>query len=497
MSNADQPYLLVSQQSGGCVARGRAQFSFGYNQSGKGERSSFSAFWGWDGETLTVSGDRYGIVPFFYSVWGSSFAISNSIDQLLELGAPRDLNTVGVATFFQLGYYIGDNTPFKHIHALAPGAQLEWKAGALTASSKKPDVGRFEGDRNEALDAYIETFSASMKGLTPNGRVAVPLSGGRDSRHILLELNKQDRLPDHCLTTEHQPPRRNEDMRIARLLAADVGVKHVALQQSSNWLAGEQLKNSLTNYCSHEHGWLLPIARHLASSADSFFDGLAGDTLSQQSAYTPEDHDLYAEGRLAELAEGLLAGRRSLWVPSTQEVTLRREFQSSHTSDDLAHELVAELSLYSDLPNPLAAYHFGNRTRRAMALAPLGMLSQDAAAYLPYIEQPVFDHLMSCPAHFVKDLTFHSDAIERGYPEYSHVPYEGVATGDVGKSGYWRKLSVSLALMLLQEGRTGMLNRRKLLPRLLYNALKLESIPIWFHPNMVVCIAQLGAKAKL
>src|SRR5947209_19785427 len=76
------------------------------------------AGWSWDGAVLRAWNDRYGILPLYYSTHGEDIALSTSILRLLAEGASPELNYSGLAVFLRLGAFLGEDTPFRDIHAL-------------------------------------------------------------------------------------------------------------------------------------------------------------------------------------------------------------------------------------------------------------------------------------------------------------------------------------------------------------------------------------------
>ncbi|MGH8283218.1 MAG: asparagine synthetase B family protein, partial [Gammaproteobacteria bacterium] len=117
------------------------------------------AKWEWGGARLIVRNDRYGFYPLFYYCRDGEIGVSPSISRLVDAGAPIGFDYAALAVFLRLGYFIGEDTPFKHIRALPPGATLEWD-GAIKLSSDGYAVGKpcTAISRDQAMDAYIALF---------------------------------------------------------------------------------------------------------------------------------------------------------------------------------------------------------------------------------------------------------------------------------------------------------------------------------------------------
>jgi hypothetical protein len=68
-----------------------------------------------------------------------------------------------------------------------------------------------------------------------------------------------------------------------------------------------------------------------------------------------------------------------------------------------------------------ASFLFWNRTRRTASLVPFGILL-GLDTQVPYVDYAVFDFLVSLPLEMTWDQKFHSDAIQRAFPDL-RVPY--------------------------------------------------------------------------
>src|SRR4051812_6567559 len=99
----------VQLRAGLPVSRGTPHFFRGHKVSrGPGlEPDGIFASWQWDGATVTVSNDRYGIAPLFYWCDREQFGVSPSILALVAQGAPTRLDQTAIDTFLRLGFFLG------------------------------------------------------------------------------------------------------------------------------------------------------------------------------------------------------------------------------------------------------------------------------------------------------------------------------------------------------------------------------------------------------
>jgi asparagine synthase (glutamine-hydrolysing) len=409
------PFFFAQKNGDEFVIRGQPTCQFGHRlPSGRAPvPDGVFAGWNWDGRALDVEHDRYGLYPLFYYRRAGDFAISPSLVTLLREGAAPDVDESALAVFLQLGFFIDDQTPFEHIKAVPPNLRFMWD-GDLEIREHRDLGGRQDVSRAEAVQIYAELFRQAVRRRAPSGRVVLPLSGGRDSRHILLELCEAGIRPESCVTAIRYG-RGNNDVDVAGMLARSFGLAHVVLERAPR-LHAELQKNLATSFCADEHAWLMPLAEHLNGHPVAIYDGIAGDVLSASLFQKPAWLELYRAGRFVELAKTLVGKRRD------GIVALRRA-DARRLADEALERIAVELRRYGDATNPCTMFFFWNRTRREIALAPFGVLAGVETCFCPYLDHELYDFLTSLPPEITLDRTFHTDTIALAHPSAQNVPY--------------------------------------------------------------------------
>ena len=425
------------------------------------------ATWHWDGRQLVLQNDRFGFFPVYYAELPDGFAVSTSALELLRAGASRQLDDAAIAVFLRLGNYIGDDTPFAAVRVLPPGTTLRWSDGKLSLTSTCSELPRERSSltRQQAVDSYGKVFQSVVEDMLPDpaDRMCVPLSAGRDSRHIVYALARAGRLPQMVLTAESPPPRPSTDAKVAAEITAEMGLPHQVIRQSSDRFADEIEKDLLTCFCADEHAQMLPVARWLQqSNVDVSWDGIAGDIFSCGVYNDSRMLDQFRQGQLGELSEWLLDAEGYMPGYLTPEALKRwnRDLAIQHLSK--------ELGRYADLPNPAAPFFFYNRVRRELALSPYGILNQSTHILAPYLSHRVFDLLINLPFEFFGGRQFHSEAIDQFYPELPQKPYHSTTSGNVNErySRIWRFANRFGRMALSGSEADSCIQRRFLLPRL-------------------------------
>lgn len=417
LADGSAPFFCARKDLDGVTVRGQLSCELGHRLPSRSQAVPDGVFggWRWDGRALRVEHDRYGFYPLFYYSHAGEFAISPSLVTLLHEGAPIDIDADALAVFLHLGFFIGNDTPFEHIKVVPPNVRFVWDGG-LDVEERRELGGRLEISRAEAVGAYAELFRHAVRKREPDGEVVVPLSGGRDSRHILLELCEEGHRPAFCITAERYGPG-NDDVEVARALAGVLGLKHVVAPRLPR-LEAELRKNLATSFCADEHAWLMPLADHLNESGAAIYDGIGGDVLSASLFQKPAWLALYRAGRLGDLAGALIARRQE-----AMGAVVQPEFRARRGSQATLERIVAELERYTDAANPSTMFFFWNRTRREIALAPFGVLGGVETCFCPYLDHELFDFLASLPPEVTIDRSFHTETIERAHPTAARLSY--------------------------------------------------------------------------
>jgi len=495
-----RPYLGLQWRPDGVLVHGQAECSLGRCLgSDEGDEGVFLK-WRWDGQRLTVRNDRFGVYPLFYSAVGDEIWLSPSLAAVLRGNSARRPNAAALAVLHRLGHFLGEDTPFEDVHFLPPGATLVWEAGRLDLQSRgiAPRlVQELPSDFDGAIARYGALFAAAVSKRLPHAEVfTVPLSGGRDSRHILLELVRQGARPQACLTVKYRPPATNEDARIAGLLCGRLGLTHRVIDKPASFFQAVRKDIQLTSYCGGGHGWSMPLAAELARTASLSYDGLAGDILSAGHMQDVRKAQLFQANQLRELAVLLLSETR-------HEAVLAKVLPASVLAEqnfELAvARMIDELERHKQQPNPLRSYLFWNRTRRCIASIPYAIQSSVATVHCPYLDHRLFDFLMGLPLEWTQGGRLHDATIKASYPECADVPYEDktlVATLTTADCRYYDGARREFARYLM----AGLGRHRRalrlgfLLPKLLQELLGHQSGSPWYL-FIAVYAAELHALA--
>jgi hypothetical protein len=462
------PHLWVRQQSKQFLIDGLPFYKAGHKIEGSAGESPDGIFveWSWNSSSLIVHNDRYSFYPLYYFVRPGEIALSTSIPRLVELIGGAELDDAAMAVFLRLGFFIGDDTPFKHIRAVPRCSAFRWESGELKIRQEAITVKTESINRESAIDVYISLFRRAVQRRAPTDHnFAVPISRGRDSRHILLELYESGYKPEHCVTADIFPYAVSEDVQVARQLTAALSLNHIVITQPSARLTAELRKNLETNFCADEHTWYLPVADYLRERTNIVYDGIGGDVLSAGLFLDRQRLEHFDAGNFSELARLLLfeeeatEGGLAAILHAEDYKRFNRELAASHIEE--------ELKRYADYPNPVGAFFFANRTRREIALSPYGLLAGIEKVFSPYLDHDLYDFLSFLPASMFLEHNFHTETIRQAYPSYAYIPFAKKLDAAVRSRKYFRKFTLDLMAYAFRQRPLNLVRSDFLIPRLM------------------------------
>jgi hypothetical protein len=444
------------------------------------------ATWAWDGTILRVENDRYGFYPLYYFSASDEICISPSIRTLVHRGAPTALDEAGLAVFLRAGFFLGEDTPFQAIRALPPNTVFSWENGRLLVTGTWPVVAPKTLSRSAATDEYIALFRASIKRRLPrDGHFIMPLSGGRDSRHILLELLDQGQRPASCVTVRHFAPRSDDDARLAGEVCTALRLPHLVLDQPRSRLRAEMRKNELTSFCSEEHAQMVVLADYLRGKTSTVYDGIAGDVLTTSHYTTTKTLPLYRAGRFTDLGLIYCAHEHILTRLLTPDFLARVPLELA------LERLAMEFPRHQDAANPISSFRLANRMRRQIAPAPHGIYREIAHVYCPYLDQDLYDLLASIPGEMLLDHRFHEDTVRRAYPAVSDIPFEGGHHPERRDPARTRRLAAELGIWLVRHGRSRLVRMPSLFARCAASLADADHSRLWRYSTLGIYLLQL------
>jgi asparagine synthetase B (glutamine-hydrolysing) len=373
--------------------------------------------------SLLIVTDRYGYRPLFTSRAGSRLLFATEVKAILAVldTLPR-LDGIGIFQLMRHGWVVGNRTWLDSIHVVDPGSVITLRPGR--AECRRYYRPRFRAGRDfPKIDDFAAASAAKlsqsvlrMSGDSP--RVGIPLSGGLDSRSILLAA--AGREPQAVTYTFGDEGSR--DVEYAAQLAAAARVPHRHLTYPVGRL-GELLApvvwrtEGLVPFATASFSSLYFHAR-LSEEADMLLYGHCGDALTGAH--------LRPDVVLRRSRQGLIEQifRR---LAQVSDVMLRRVFtppffarHASWAREDFRVSFAEiEAESLSDLAD---AWDMENRQRRGVFHS--GAVDrQRFAVRAPFLDNALVDHLLQAPPLWRYQQIAYKQMIRNSFPWAAHVPW--------------------------------------------------------------------------
>lgn len=484
-------WLRISMRGGAPAIAGQRHHFKGYTVAGGG---GVFAQWDWDGERLTARTCPTGFLPLYYYWDGEQLALATRIaDLFTALGIRPRIDDAALGVLLRLGFLVGDRTPFAGVRVLGPQGSLTWQPGTgPVVHWSYPQATR--ADTRDIHARYVTLFRAAMARIADvmTDNFAVPLSGGRDSRHIALELHRMGARPQFALTARHLPPRTNEDVRVAAQLCQAMRWPHrVVRQPVLGQYAQECAHAEAVDFLTFEHAWTMPVRDALhASGVTETFDGVGGDVLSAGLFQNAALLAAYLAGDIAAVRNGLLDHWSQLGGHAALGDTLGAGLASLADPGPAAALIDAELKRHLGQPNPLKSFYFWNRSRRGTGLLPFKILGRHVA-YAPYLDRPLMTFLLGLDPAATRDRTLHTETIRLADDVIGSIPYESKSE-PATRQGMAERVSFYMPMLAKALAPGGAMNGRFVAPRAAQACLlggDLQST--WWKPRRVAYLASL------
>lgn len=164
-----------------------------------GELSGHFLLWGWNRFTRRwhVWTDRFGTLHAYHTTDGRRAAVGTFFPAVAAAASRRGLDWAGLTGFFALGFFPQDRTYVDDVRILRPASHYVFGENGELLSQERYWEWRHEPDENRSYDETVAEFGQRLHDVmadqTREGRIAVPISGGLDSRTTVAVMNGESR----------------------------------------------------------------------------------------------------------------------------------------------------------------------------------------------------------------------------------------------------------------------------------------------------------------
>lgn len=244
-----------------------------------------------ESENVTINASWFGELPLFYFRARDYFVLSSSYPRLLcrlkkkQLDS-LDFDRIGILESMIFDSPLRSRTLFKGIHKVIPGKQTKISTATLEATEATRFVLPFDKGDSRANNSLLDQASEILDGLSAqlaslDGRVLLPLSGGRDSR-LLGCLMKESNVPYSAIVFG---PKESTEPYLARVVAKKLNVplRHLELRDKFYKTYGDEVTWLTGGLSSHMHCHLYAVLSANSVNWAHIVHGYLGDVYAGAS----------------------------------------------------------------------------------------------------------------------------------------------------------------------------------------------------------------------
>lgn len=136
--------------------------------------------------------NRFGTFHCYYAYDGKRAALGTDFKAVSDAASKKELDWEAIAGFFSFGFFPQDRTYFKDVKILKPASHYVFDEYGKLLKSERYWSWRHNPDPKRSYDETVEEFAGIfhrvIKDQTKEGRIALPISGGLDSRSTVAAV---------------------------------------------------------------------------------------------------------------------------------------------------------------------------------------------------------------------------------------------------------------------------------------------------------------------
>jgi len=374
--------------------------------------------------------DRFGTIHAYYASNGDQAAIGTFFPAVAAVASRRRLDWVGLTGFFFFGFFPQDRTFFEDVRILKPASHYVFDAqGRLVRQERywqwwhEPDMRRSYDD---TVAHFAEVFHEVMDDHTQSGRIAIPISGGLDSRSTVAAITRPGRQlpPDlHLWAYSYGYSDDSIETKIARQVAAARNLPFNAytirpylfdrIEQILAWTEGFQ---DITQ-CRQAF-----VRDEIAAHADYLIAALWGDVWLDDMGLVGKK-DIEGEDWLIDYTLHKMEKKGNKWlIENLCQPQLRRE-KAEALLREMVHEEMASLQHIQDPDFRVKAFKTEQWSFR-WSLPPIRVFQSAAFPRLVFYDTRLADFFCTVPSEYLSGRRLQIDYLKRFAPDLARITWQ-------------------------------------------------------------------------
>lgn len=350
-------------------------------------------------------------------------AIGTCFNTIVKASGDLELDSEGILGFFSFGFFPQDRTYCKGVRIIRPATHEVYNAAGIKISERRYWNWIFNPDTARSYDKTIEEFAGLlheiMSDLCRDGKIALPISGGLDSRSTVAAIFEKDSdIINNLRAFSYGYTRDSKEIRIARLIAAARNIPF------DSYLIPKYLFDSLSSIHDAIEGFQdltlsrqASVSKHLGDHSDYVIAAHWGDVWLDDVGEVKNDNEILS----AALQK--FRKRGSNWLLQNVHPNL---LQNRDVEKMLSRMIEQELSPLAGIDDPefrlkaLKTEQWSFRwTTSSIRSYQLGVFPR-----LPFYDTRMIDFFATVPSDFVRERRMQVDYLIRFAPDLARVRWQ-------------------------------------------------------------------------
>jgi hypothetical protein len=381
-------------------------------------------FWDEAGQRWHVWTDRFGTLHAYHAERGGCAALGTFFEAVTS-ASRRTLDWVGVSGFFAQGFFPSDRTYYEDVKILKPATHYVFdESGRLLSHSRywqwphKPVSGIRYVD---TVAEFASVFEQVMGEQTGGGRIALPVSGGLDSRTTVAACGRGD---GNLWAYSYGYTEDSVETRIARRIARARSLPF------DSFTVGQYLFDRLGMVQDCVEGFQdvtqcrqAAVVEGIDTHADYIIAAHWGDVWHDTTGLDAERDGAASEDEVAAHTYKKMVKKGSAWLLRN----LCDGIMGAEVAERLLHESVqkglAEVSGVECADFRVKAFKTDNWSFR-WTMTSLRMFQPGAFPRLPFYDTRVTDFFCRVPSGYVRDRALQIDYLKRFAPDLARITWQ-------------------------------------------------------------------------
>ncbi len=407
----------------------------------------------WDGneKKLTVTNDRYGLRPLYYSQGKNGLYLASEVKAILACNdVSKNVDHSAIASLFFFGFVMENKTYFESIKLLPPASLLVFKNNKISISNYW-DFNFLDRNESKTQDYYEQKLGnlilQAIERHTKDGvRITVPLSGGLDSRTILASIRKEY----YPINTVTFGTKDMDDVKIARLVSDALGANHHYLEILPEDIINNAKKivNITDGMISFLHSTGNMKFELIRDYTDVCLDGMQpfGSFFSPFAIFKRKEKLLIADYLFQPISTDLA---KSLFIRSYY-----RKIR------DYPREIIENISRKCKSTSASSIIDYSIATQYVRRFVNYGNIVKRTHVEVrsPFFDNDLVDFMVNTPPHERRYQYLYTRTFSRLFPELSKIPWEKTGL-PIDATNTFAKMTLCLAKKRLKK-KMGIINKK-------------------------------------